>query len=89
MVIISQPAVALVKLLNQHAWIWGTHREFEHKNETITVILANKRCFLYGEQRKAMVSIARGTIENIENLNEEDVVALLRRTLELQGEMRG
>lgn len=87
MFIISPTAVALAKLLNANSWIWGKHREFTHRNETVTVILAEKRCYIYGEQRKAMISVARGTIENIENLSEEDVVTLLRRTLELQEEM--
>jgi hypothetical protein len=35
-----------------------------------------------------MISIPRRTIEGIQNLNEEDVISLLKRARELQGEMQ-
>lgn len=84
MVIVSSQAVALVKLLNDGAWIFGTHQEFSYMEETITVIHSAKRCYIYGEQRKAMISVPRNTIENIERLHEEDVISILRIALERQ-----
>ncbi|MNC35317.1 hypothetical protein D3C87_1111260 [compost metagenome] len=83
-VIHSQEAVSQVKLLQHGAWLWGNHYEFNHKGETITVMLQSRRCYIYGEQRKAMISIPRRTIEGIENLNEEDVLDILRHARERQ-----
>lgn len=83
-VIMSGAAVSQVKLLQQGVWLWGSHYEFNHKGETMTVMLQSRRCYIYGEQRKAMISIPRRTIEGIENLTEEDVLGILRATREKQ-----
>lgn len=77
-VIRSDEAVRLSKLLWANSSHYGNHHEFQFNNETMTVMLSAKRCYIYGEQRKAMVSHGRRTIENIQNLTEKDVIDVLR-----------
>ena len=74
----SDEAVRLSKLLWSDSYRYGPHHEFQFKNETMTVMLSAKRCYIYGEQRKAMISHSRRSIENIENLTEQDVIDVLR-----------
>ncbi|QBJ02564.1 hypothetical protein MZD04_gp034 [Pseudomonas phage Psa21] len=85
--VISHSAVNQVKVLARDSWKHGHHYEFNHNNETVTVLLGTKRCYIYGEQRKAMISLPRKTIEGMENLLEEDVIGILKRACELQSEM--